>query len=334
MRTPYLVLGTIVLVATVVDILWTTLWVDGGSGPLSGRLTTGVWRGLRWASREETRLLSVAGPLILVATLVMWIAGLWVGWSLLFAGDRTALLSTHTGEPADWTGRVYYVAYTMFTNGNGDYTPTSGGWEIASALTTATGMALVTLGVSYVLTVLSAVSEKRSFASTVTGLGERSEAFVRAGYTERDGFDGLDLPLESLANQLSVLADQHQAYPILHYYHSEQSGNASAVAVAILDEGLTLARYGVAANVQPKPTLVRTARSSTDQYLDTLGSAFIDPAERTPPPPNLDRLREEGIETVSDERFAEVLDAKRERRRKLLGVVEGDAWEWPPVEEG
>lgn len=328
----YLALGTALLVAVVVDIIWTTLWVDGGSGPLSRRLTTWTWHGLRRAN-DERKLLSTAGPVILTLTLAMWIGLLWLGWTFLFAGGRPALVSTHTGDPASWTGRFYYVAYTMFTNGNGDYTPTSGVWEITSSFTTATGMAFVTLGVSYVLTVLGSVSEKRSFASDVTGLGERSESFVRTGWNEAEGeFGELGLPLESLADDLSLLAEQHKSYPILHYYHSEQPSRASAVAVPILDEALTLLRHGVRDD-RPDPVLVESARSSVDSYLDTLGTAFIEPAEEVPPPPDLDRLREDSIGTVDEAEFAETLSELEERRRKLLGIARADAWEWPPVED-
>ena len=331
MNSLYLVVGLVLLVVVIVDILWTTLWVDGGSGPLAGRLATWTWRGLRTASGDNSRVLSLSGPIILALTLAMWIALIWTGWAFLFAGDETSLVNTHTGDPADWTGRFYYAAYTMFTNGNGDYSPTTGTWEIASSFTTATGMAFVTLGVSYVLTVLGAVSAKRSFASDVTGLGERSEAFVRTGWSDED-FQGLDLPLESLSSQLSLLADQHEAYPILHYYHSENGDRASAMAVPIFDEALTLFRYGVSEEDQPNAALVENARSSTESYLQTLESAFIEPAEDVPPPPDLDRLRAEEIQTVSDEEFADALEDLTERRRKLLGVVEADAWNWPSVD--
>ncbi|TYL37637.1 hypothetical protein CV102_16500 [Natronococcus pandeyae] len=331
MQPLYFAIGIVVLIAVVVDIIWTTLWVDGGSGPLSGRLTTAIWQGLRFSSDDHPKVLSTAGPVILALTLAMWIALLWVGWTFLFAGDETALISTHTGEAADWSGRFYYVAYTMFTNGNGDYTPTTSGWEIASSFTTATGMAFVTLGVSYVLTVLGAVSDKRAFANSVTGLGERSEAFVRAGWTEEE-FRGLDLPVESLASDLSHLADQHKAYPILHYYHSERGKRASAMAVPIFDEALTLFRYGVEEDAQLNPALVENARSSTDSYLDTLETAFIEPSDEVPPPPDLDRLREEEIPTVDDEEFEDALEELTHRRKNLLGVVRADAWRWPSIE--
>ena len=333
MNSLYFLLGAVVLTAVVADLIWTTLWVDGGSGPLSGRLAAAVWRGLRTASGDDPKVLSTAGPAILTLTLAMWIGLIWIGWTLLFAGDETSLLSTHTGEPADWTGRLYYVAYTMFTNGNGDYTPTSGGWELASSFTTATGMAFVTLGVSYVLTVLGAVSEKRAFANSVTGLGERREAFVRTGWTDRDEqFGGLERPIETLSEQLSLLADKHKAYPILHYYHSERASRASAVAVPILDEAVTVLRYGVPSENRLNPALVENAESSADSYVDTLDSAFIEPAAEFPPPPDLDRLREDGVPTVPDEEFADALEGMTHRRRQLLGIVRADAWRWPPVE--
>ncbi|ELY83814.1 hypothetical protein [Natrinema gari] len=329
-----LVVGIAVLGTGIVDIIWTTLWVDGGSGPVSGRFTTGVWKGLRAATGDRNRALSLAGPLILILTLAMWIGLIWIGWTIIFSSEPLAVVNSRTGGPADWWGRFYYVAYTMFTDGNGDYTPVYGGnvWEVASAFTTASGMAFVTLGVSYVLTVLGAVADKRSFASTVTGLGTRSEAVLRTGWNGTD-FRGLELTVESLAADLSSLAEQHKSYPILHYYHSEQAERASAVAVPILDEALMLSRYAMPEEAGLDPALVENGRSSARSYLETLDESFIDPAPSVPRAPDLDRLREDDIPTVSDEAFAEALADLTDRRRRLLGVVEADAWEWPPVEE-
>ncbi|WP_408958430.1 two pore domain potassium channel family protein [Natrinema sp. 74] len=334
MKLLYLVVGIALLVGGVVDILWTTLWVDGGSGPFSGRLTTAVWKGLRKATRDHNKSLSLAGPLTLTLTLAMWIAFIWVGWTLIFSSVPNAVVNTRTGGPADWWGRFYYVAYTMFTDGNGDYTPLYGGdvWEVISGFTTASGMAFVTLGVSYVLTVLGAVSDKRAFASSVTGLGRRSEAFVRAGWNG-ENFDGLERTLESLGSDLSLLAEQHKSYPILHYYHSEQGERASAVAVPILDESILLFRHAVPDEHAPDPAIVETVRASSESFLETLDESFIEPEPAVPRSPNLERLREDDIPTVSDREFAEALAEETDRRRRLLGVVEADAWEWPPLEE-
>jgi hypothetical protein len=188
------------------------------------------------------------------------------------------------------------------------------------------------MGVSYVLSVLGAVSNKRTFASSVSGMGTDGEAVVVMGWNE-EAFDGLHLPLNSLASQLDRLSDQHKSYPILHYYHSEQPNHASAMAVAVFDEAMTLLRFGVPAEHRPDAVLVENARSATDNYLETMNNAYIEPAEEAPPPPDLDRLREHGIPTVSDEALAEQIDDLTERRRKLLAVVNSDAWHWPPIDQ-
>ena len=328
----YLLLGVALLVGAVVDLLWTTLWVDGGAGPLSSRLSTWMWRVLRRTGEGRSRALSLSGPLILVFTLGMWVGLIWIGWTFIFAGGENALIDTREGAPVRWTGRLWYVAYTMFTNGNGDFTPNGGVWQVASSFTTASGMLFVTLGVSYVLSILGAVSEKRAFAKGITGLGDRSEAFVVAGWSDEE-FHDLDLLLSELASEMNRLAEQHKSYPILHYYHSEGEEDASSVAAVIFDEVLTILRFGVPVEEQPNPVLVESARSSTADYLETLDAAFIEPTDRAPPPPDLDRLREADIPTVSDEEFAEALADLDERRRKLLATVEADAWDWPPLEE-
>ena len=323
----YLLLGVFLLVLTTVDLLWTTLWVDGSGGPLSARLTTWLWWGLRKVGGRRSRTLSLAGPLMLTASLVTWVLLLWAGWTFLFAGDTGSLIDTHDQEPITWPGRIYFVAYTMFTMGNGDFRPKDGFWQIATGLTTASGMLLVTLAVSYVLSVLGAVAQKRAFASGVTGLGMRSEALVKQGWNGTD-FHALDLPLSALASQLDRLVDQHTTYPILHYYHSEKAKTASAVAVAILDEALTTLRFGVPEERRPNAAVLAGTRSSVESYLRTLNSAFIKPAQDAPPAPDLGRLRAEGIPTV-DDTFAEALADLEERRRKLAGMLHADAWPWP-----
>ena len=327
----YLALGFVLITASIVDLLWTSLWVDGGAGPISSRTTTLIWRGLRRAGRDRPRILSLAGPLTLVATLVLWVGLLWAGWTFVFAGGEGALIDTRDTGPIAWTERTYFVAYSMFTMGNGDFTPADGVWQIATSLTTASGMLFVTLGVSYVISVLGAVTDKRSFAGSVIGLGSRSEAFVCNGWVDGD-FRGLDLPINMLASDLDRLAEQHKAYPILHYYHSQRGARSAAMAIAIFDETMTILRKGIPEEDRPNQALIENGCSSADSYLQTLNQAFISPAEKTPPPPDLDLLRKDDIPTVSDEEFAEAIEDLSHRRRQLLGAVQADAWHWPPVD--
>lgn len=323
-----LVLGVVLLVVVTVDMLWTTLWADGGAGPVASRLSNVLWRGVRRTGSSRSTVVSLAGPIVLTATLVTWVLLLWAGWTLVFAGADTSLTDSSDGSTVSWPGRIYFVAYAMFTMGNGDFKPVGGFWQVATGVTTASGMLLVTLAVSYVLSVLGAVAQKRSFAGTVQGFGTSGSAIVRSGWNGRDLHD-LDLPLSSLAADASSLADKHKTYPILHYYHSSSGQHASALAVAALDEALTLVRFGTDDQTLYNAAVVENARSSVESYLETLHQAFIEAAPQPPPTPSLAPLRQAGIPTVGDEQFAQALDELEDRRRRLLGVVRADAWTWP-----
>jgi hypothetical protein len=321
----YLILGLVLLTSALVDVLWTTLWPDGGSGPLSGPMNTLLWRLSRRAGRIWDRALSLAGPVVLAATLAMWIAMLWAGWVFVFASEPGALIPK-TDTEVTWTGRIYYVAYSMFTMGNGDFSPAEGWPQLATSLTTATGMVIVTLSVTYLLSVIPAVAEKRSFAASVTGLAQRPGDLVVTGWNGHD-FHAFDLALSSWSDELAVLADKHKAFPVLHYYHAADRTDASAVAVALLDEALTVLDRGVDLRSW-NPVMFQSARSSVDNYLSTLHSAYLTPAAEAPPPPDLTPVHAAGVPAVDECDFVAKLDDLQDRRRALLGIVHGDAWDW------
>ena len=327
MNAAYLALGASLLVAACVDILWTTLWVQGGAGPLTSRLMSLVWRTLR-VTIGRRRLLTLSGPIILVASLAIWISLLWGGWTLLFAGGENALMDTRNAGPVSWAERIYFIGYTIFTMGNGDFSPQGGVWQIATALAAGSGMLFVTLSVTYILSVLDAVTQKRTFASGVSGLGERSDEILRKSWNGEE-FRGLELPLNTFASQLDTLTSNHKAYPILHYFYSARAEHAPVVSIAVLDDLLAILRFGTPERHRPDDLLVDNARSSVRDYLELLHNSFIEPANRSPPAPALDSLRDAGVPTVSDREFADSLDGHEERRRQLLALVESELREWP-----
>lgn len=330
MRIVYAVAGITVVILTLVDALWTVLWVDGAGGPFTSRTTSLTWRMVRRIGTQRHRLTSVTGPLILTGTVVGWVLALWVGWVLVFAADPQSLLSPQ-GSTASWNGRIWFVAYTMFAAGNGDFSPASGLWQILGSLVNGTGFFLITLSVTYLLSVISAVVDKRAFASSVHALGRTPSAMVLAGWNGHD-LRSLDRQLAQLSTQLSRLTEQYLSYPVLQYYHAARAEKSPALAVAMLDDALLLLHVGVAPEARPSPADLAALRSTVETFLETLDVAFIGPAKDTPPPPDLTRLRTAGVPTVSDDDFAAVLRESEDRRRKLLGSVRNDGWTWPREE--
>lgn len=321
------IIGIALVLLAFVDALWTTLWVDGNAGPVSSRITSWCWRGiLALVGRQRHMALSLFGPFILMLVVILWVAMLWLGWILVFGAEEQSLLHAHNQTPADWAERFYFVGYMMFTAGNGDFSPNGSSWQIAGAMTNATGMLLVTLAITFLLSVVSAVVKKRAFASQVTGLGDTAAEIVESGWNGQD-LHALDLPISGLSSELAQLTELYLSYPVLQYYHAAKPQKSPVLAAALLDDALTLMAFGVPAENRPGPAVMRSARATVRSFLDTIPSAFINPAPNTPAAPDLAALRKAGIPTVTDEEFSQALDEISLRRRMLLGLVQHNGWD-------
>lgn len=230
--------------------------------------------------------------------------------------------------PVAWTDVIYFTGFTIFTLGVGDYVPKEGVWQILTTLASANGMLFLTMSASYVVSILSAVTQKRSWADSISGLGKNGEEFVRSSWNGRD-FHNINLILATYADQLSTITAQHNAYPVLHYYHSQKASKALVSSLAIFDEGLTIILYGIPEKNQPNYALVKNARSSVGSYMEAMGSNFVKPAEEVPPPPDLKAMREAGLPVVSSQGFEGAVSELDDRRRMLAGFVQEDLREWP-----
>ncbi len=329
MKVLLFILGILLVLAALVDALWTTLWVDGHAGSLTMGLTAGVRHSLRLAARGRGgRILSLTGPLVQVAIVGGWLSLLWAGWAILFSADPGAVVSARTGAIASFWDRVYFTAYALSTMGNGDFVPRGAGWEVATGLAAFSGLFLFTLAVTFLVAVLNAVVRKRAFATQVMALGERPDILLVRAW-DGHGFRALDGQLASLADTLAVVNEQHQAYPVLHDYEPARPRHATVLGVIVLDEAVTLLEHAVDPACRPSPSVLRAVRMAVSGYIDTLGRIHDRPADRAPPAPTVETLRHAGIPAVDDRSFRDGLSGLDERRRRLLAIVEAHSWDWP-----
>lgn len=325
----YFIIGVFLVLITLVDFIWTTLWIDGGAGPITNRLTTWIWKVMKALSRNKAHgFLSIAGPLILSATVAVWIGLFWIGWTFLFASDPNALTNTQVQAPASWSDRFYFAGYVLFTLGNGSITPSGPFWKTVTVIATANGMLSITLAVTYLLSVVSAAVRKRSFAQSVTGAGMTGIELVKTAWNG-ENYREINLALQAFSTQLSELTSQHKAYPILHYYHEQKAQKSAVYAVVVLDEALTIFLRGVPAAAQPNTLLMKQVRSSVDGYLEAVKDAHIMPATHTPPVPDIHFLQEHGLPVCSTETFRQSLHELKQRRQILGGIIEESGRKWP-----
>lgn len=330
MRWLLLLLGLLLIGVTLLDALWTTI-APRGAGPITKRVARGLWAlGLSVHRRRSAHgLLTLIGPSLLVTATLVWVAGLWAGWLLVFSAEPETVIASLSKEPASLVERVYYVGFVLFTLGTGDYVPGGGLWQVLSVLASLSGLSVITLAITYVLSVVSAVATKRQLAGSIHSLGRTPSDLVGRAW-DGGGFSGLEQQLPAIASALELHTQRHLAYPVLHYFHSADRRTALGPAVAVLDDALLLLAEGVAPSARPAPAVVAPTRSTIASFLGTLSEAFIEEADVPPPLPDLDGLAEAGIPVVEDG-SAETAAGASHRRRLLLGLVRDAGWEWKSV---
>jgi hypothetical protein len=322
-----MLVGAAMVFFAFLDALSTTLWVDGSAGPLSSRIAKWTWRAGLAVAKGRHRALSLVGPLVLLLIVILWVALLWLGWTLIFSAVDGAILHSITKAAADWPARFYFVGYLLFTAGLGDYVPNGGVWQMVSVLTNMTGLLLATLAITYILSIIAAVVQKRAFASQVNGLGRTAAEIVESGWNGSDLRD-LDLPLSSLSSQMAHISQQYRAYPVLQYYHPSCPELSPSVAVALFDDALTLIRFGVPSECRPGRAVIRSAQSAVETFLDTAPPVFIHSAPETSPPPDLAVIVGLSIPTVPEGQFLEEINLLSRRRSRLLGLLKNNGWSW------
>ena len=323
--------GILVLLAGFGDLLWTTLGTHGG-GPVSGPLTRLGWLAMKWVHKRGPfhRLLSFGGSLLLFWLLLFWVFIVWLGWTLVFTGAASSVVIEKTGAPVDVWSRIYYVAALMFTPGTSQYVPNGAVWKVISSVAAGSGLIVVTLAITYVLAVLSAVVGKRTLGSYIWDMGATPELIIDRAWTGTN-FASVDQYLIQLVGALELFAENHLAYPILQYFHSENRRTAAPLRIAALFDTLLLVSEGADPSVRPPKLALLSACDAIRCLTEVLEAEFVTPADEAPPHPDLEILRSRRIPAQNEKEFHAAVDRFRDVRRSLLGMIYDAGWTWDDV---
>lgn len=317
--------GIVTLVATVIDVVWTTVAAGSGAGPLTGRMSRVLWRVALRADRATTAsVLKPAGVLIVLTVLGSWILSMLVGWTLIFSATDGAVRDATTGTPGDLVDRVLFVGYTVLTLGLGNLVPGQGVWQVATVLATGSGLLLVTMSVTYLVPVASAVVQRRQLAGQITSLGTSAVRIVTNGWNGTD-FGALGQNLSMLLPTLHTLRLQHLTYPVLHFFHSQSRHDSAAISLVNLDGALRLLRHGVHCDVRPDRQTLDALGAALGEFLDTMDGVHVDDDPDPVPAPPLTALVDSGV-PVDPGGYATAVEGSERRRRLLASYLYDDGW--------
>ncbi len=205
------------------------------------RWTWFLWRAgarLLPAGRRRNALLSIFGPMSLLALLAVWAVGLIFAFALLHWSFGTAI----TGADSFPT-YLYFSGTTFFTLGYGDLVPTSSGGRWLSVLEAGLGFGFLAVIISY-LPVLYQTFSRREI--TISLLDARAGSPPTASELLRRLAAGRSVPgvapfLIEWERWAAELLESHLSYPVLAFYRSQHENQSWVGALtAILDTSAVL----------------------------------------------------------------------------------------------
>ncbi len=264
--------GTLLILVGLLDMFFTVLLYED-FGFLSMRLYRLVWKTVRWATAPlpknfRTFGLSLGAPLMVPATVAMWVGIEILGFALVYyaAMDGEPFAFEPQLEPGFWNA-VYLSGVTLATLGYGDITPDTIPYKLVAFGEALIGFSIITMALSYVLNVYG-------FLQQLSGMS----AGLQHQATDRDlprsilvsHFpDGeprnLDPHLRTLYQNLMTHHEGMSRHPIVYYFHGRRAYRSMPYAFYMVGGMVGALRWG----------LPRGHPATKEVWLDALVEALV-----------------------------------------------------------
>lgn len=326
MEVLFLILGIVIILLVTVDLLTTTLRMGGG-GFISTFVSKWTWNLFFFMAKKDAKshLLNLAGFFILIVLILTWLILIWSGYSLIYLSDLDSVVESSGEIPANTVGNIYFVGYTLSSLGNGDLKAGTDFWRIVTNIMSFYGFFFITLTITYILPVLDAAIKKRTLSAYIFQLGKTPDEILKNGWNG-ENFNMLYDQFKNMHTMVLDHTERHLAYPILHYFHSQNAKYAAPLNLALLDETITIQEiYQL-----DKSTAAynwKILRQSIDAYLDVLGKSDILDSKEAPPFSYRHKLQSFPISISEDEEHQKLLEFKK-RRKIWVSLIEKDGWDW------
>jgi hypothetical protein len=222
--------GVALLLLIVFDVYATVLHASARYGPIGERLNRTVWRLARAVASRLSRLrrhklLNIVGPLLMPLLVTTYIVLLIFAFALIYYPHIPKdFVFTYPSGEAGWVDAIYYSGSTLTTLGYGDIVPRAGWLRFVALSEAASGFALISLAITYLITVTGALEHKRAVALSLyhqAGEGADVAGFITHHFVE-GRFYGLRAALRTAARDIQELLESHIEHPVIHYFHPQE----------------------------------------------------------------------------------------------------------------
>ena len=301
------VAGVVLIFLGIADVFFTVLHYDG-FGFLSRRLYNRLFNLVRFLTRPLPRKyrslgLSMAAPLMVPATITLWILLIAFGYALVYyesIGTKTFYFSSPGLEPS-FLEALYLSGTAISTVGFGDVTPQSTFYQLVTISEALLGFGVLTLAVTYVIGVYGVLQQLGVLAAGIHHQAQDTDDPWSMLVPHFQGGEpvALDAHLMDLHRGLVELYEGVRRYPVVYYYHSRRAYRSVPYIFRMIGGAAGALRWGL-------PT---SHPATLTPWLPTLMTGLMDNIafiERR----FLTKRLEEAPEPISFEAFEKALEGK------------------------
>ncbi len=212
------------------DIYSTILRSSEYSGFLNRMLNRSLWRlALRLTKklgrRQRHRILSSLGPLLLPIFIALLIFMLITGFALIYMPRMNT--DFRLGEPVFSSAAsqaFYFSGVTFLTIGYGDILPISGFTRFFALVEGVSGIAFISLSITYLVTVYGALAKRRTVALMFYHQARQGAdvSGLIISHFARGQFHNLTLSLREATRNVDELLELHLEYSVINFFHSKE----------------------------------------------------------------------------------------------------------------
>lgn len=315
--------GALIMLATIADVFLTVLHARIGTGVFSRLTAPGTWRAFKALGplfgEHRDKFLSFAGPVILGLLFAVWAGLLTLGAALCLYPNLGGSIRASGGETStDFITALFAGGSSMSIVGTSNHTAHSPLAKLFYLFTSATGIAVASLTLTYLMQVYNALQRRHVLAlrfdraSGSTG----DAAHLLARLAPRDHFEGAYTILAELAGGLTAAKEALHFYPVLVCFRAPKPEHATPRVTLIALDTATLietALGGEHAWFKAAAPALELQESGT-VLLKIIEGTSLRGGVPDPRPPDaaterrwraryaaaIDRLRDAGITTVED----------------------------------
>jgi hypothetical protein len=241
--------GIAIVLLILLDVFLTVLYARMGSGLLSPWLSRLVWslfRGVaRSFPRQQGRIASFCGPVILVCLVFVWTIGLTIGTGLLFHPVLGTAIQSNSGKtPTDFVSALYAGGSSISIVGAGSFSPQVPRYRLVYLFNSVVGLSVTSLTLTYLMQIYSQLQQRNAFALKLHLATCRTgdAAVLVAGLAPGGDWSSGTSVLWELAADIAATKEAHHFYPVLFYMRFAEPYYSMSFAALVLLDTVTIIR--------------------------------------------------------------------------------------------